>query len=438
MTRSSVKNLFESYQSLYSSVTADSVIYSELSSRILKYLRIDFVRKRRHSVSHSQTLNESLKAFILWDIKNVKQLQHWVEQNSEVFLEDLNSLQTQWDLDVKAYELFDKISSEQIWKTRFKKIDRAKKRLNQLNQTLQNKLIEAQHHLRVNVTSSISILFTFSKQSQKLLNSSLFTDEKESIWDDWQEKIRDKLEINVDHFDNNKTILVYIHSWISKDAVKVILVRRQRDSLNSYSTINDLLDELTQLYNDSDKETNFRREYANFFQEKSKFSDFYSMFQRLFFYLEYHEKQLIVNLRNKIVYYLRAAWSSQLIQSESLNEIRSYLIHLNNEHRVMSDIKEKKSLNKVRKQVIFAEKWDSLNFYRKIEVIVSVDSTKSCDATLINVKEINIQTESCFICHKSDHSFKECSDRTSRINALENDEFDWFTLNSKSDSDSKN
>ncbi len=438
MTRSSVKNLFESYQSLYSSVTADSVIYSELSSRILKYLRINFVQKHRHSVSHSQTLDESLKAFILWDIKNVKQLQHWVEQNSEMFLKDLNSLQTQWDLDVKAYELFDKILSEQIWKTRFKKIDRAKKRLNQLNQTLQNKLIEAQHHLQVNVTSLISILFTFSKQSQKLLNSSLFTDEKESIWDDWQEKIRDKLEINVDYFDNDKTILVYIHSWISKDAVKVILVRRQRDSLNSYSTINDLLDELTQLYDDSDKETNFRREYANFFQEKSKFSNFYSMFQRLFFYLEYHEKQLIVDLRNKIVYYLHAAWSSQLIQSESLNEIRSYLIHLNNEHRVISDIKEKKSLNKVRKQVIFAEKRDSLNFYRKIEVIISVDSSKSCDATLINVKETNIQTESCFICHKSDHSFKECSDRTSRINALEDDEFDWFTLNSESDSDSKN
>ncbi len=219
MTRSSVKNFFENYQNLYSSVTADSVIYFELSSRISKYLRIDFVWKRHYFVSHSQTFNESLKAFILWDIKNVKQLQHWVEQDSEVFLEDLNSLQTQRDLDVKVCELFDKISSEQIWKTRFEKIDRAKKRSNQLNQTLQNKLTEAQHHLRVtrDVTSSISILFTFSKQSQKLSNSSLFTDEKESIWDDWQEKIRDKLEINVDHFDNDKAILVYIHSWISED-----------------------------------------------------------------------------------------------------------------------------------------------------------------------------------------------------------------------------
>ena len=71
--------------------------------------------------------------------------------------------------------------------------------------------------------------------------------------------------------------------------------------------INDLLDELAQLYDDSDKETNFRRKYANFIQEKSKFNDFYSIFQHLFFYLEYHEKQLIVDLQNKIVYHFRAA-----------------------------------------------------------------------------------------------------------------------------------
>jgi len=268
-----------------------------------------------------------------------------------VFLEDLNSLRTQRDLNVKACELFDKISSEQIWKTRFEEIDWAKKLSNQLNQTLQNKLTEAQHQLQVtrDVTSSTSTLFTFSKQSQKLSNSYLFTDEKEFIWDDWQEKIRDKLEINVDHFNNEKAILVYIHSWISENTVKVILVRRQRDLLNFYSMINDLLDELAQLYNDSDKETNFRRKYTNLSQEKSKFSNFYSMFQRLFFYLEYHEKQLIIDLRNKIVYRLRAAWSNQLIQSESLNEIRSYLIHLNNEHQVMNDIKEKKSMIKIRK-----------------------------------------------------------------------------------------
>ncbi len=65
-------------------------------------------------MSHSQTFNKSLKVSILWDIKNVEQLQHWVKQDSEVFLEDLNNLQTQRDLDVEVCELFDRIFSEQI------------------------------------------------------------------------------------------------------------------------------------------------------------------------------------------------------------------------------------------------------------------------------------------------------------------------------------
>jgi len=76
----------------------------------------------------------------------------------------------------------------------------------------------------------------------------------------------------------------------------------------------------------------------------------------------------------------------------------------------MSDIKEKKFLNKVRKQVIFAEKRDSLNLYRKIEVTTFVDHFKSCNAILTSVKDINLQAEICFICHKSDHTSKECSD----------------------------
>ncbi len=130
MTRSSVNNFFKNNQSFISSNTTDSVIYSELSLYILKYLRINVVWKHQYSLPHSQTFNEFYEASTSWDIKNVKQLQHWVEQDSEVFLEDLNSLQTQRDLDVKACELFDKISSEQIWKTHFEKMNKVKKRLN--------------------------------------------------------------------------------------------------------------------------------------------------------------------------------------------------------------------------------------------------------------------------------------------------------------------
>ncbi len=61
-------------------------------------------------------------------------------------------------------------------------------------------------------TSFFSTSFRSIKRFQKLLDSSTFTDESESIWNDWQRKICDKLKINVNHFDNDKAILVYIHS----------------------------------------------------------------------------------------------------------------------------------------------------------------------------------------------------------------------------------
>jgi len=76
----------------------------------------------------------------------------------------------------------------------------------------------------------------------------------------------------------------------------------------------------------------------------------------------------------------------------------------------MNDIKEKKFLIKVRKQVIFAEKRDSLNLYRKIEVTTLVDHSKLHDVNLTSVKDIDLQAEICFICHKSDHTFRECFD----------------------------
>jgi len=108
----------------------NSIIYFKLSSCLLKFLRTDFVQKHHQFMSHSQTLNESLKVSTLWNIKNVEQLQHWVKQDSKVFLEDLNNLWTQRDLNVEACELFDKILSKQIWKTHFEEIDQAKEWLN--------------------------------------------------------------------------------------------------------------------------------------------------------------------------------------------------------------------------------------------------------------------------------------------------------------------
>jgi len=189
------------------------------------------------------------------------------------------------------------------------------------------------------------------------------------------------------------------------------------------------LKELAQLFDDSNKKVNFHREYYNLIQESKKFSEFYTQFQRLSFYLDYREKQLIVDLKDKIHLRLRFVWVDQLVQSDFLKEIRFYLIHLNNDQRVIREIKNKlKHVNDVSKTI----------FHRVTVVTQSVDHSKSDhlksrDAILTSVKEADILVESCFICHKSDHSSKKCLDRSTRISAV-NKEYDHFDFDSNFDS----
>ncbi len=189
--------------------------------------------------------------------------------------------------------------------------------------------------------------------------------------------------------------------------------------------------ELAELFNDSDKKVNFHKEYYNLIQESKKFSEFYTQFQRLSFYLKYHEKQLIIDLKDKINSRLRFIWIDQLVQSDSLKEIHFYLIHLNNDQRVIREIKNKVNLIKHVNNL-------SKIIFHKAVVTQSVDHSKSDhlksrDAILTSVKKADVLVEICFICHKSDHSSKECLDRSTRINAV-NDKYDRFDFNLNFDS----
>ncbi len=144
----------------------------------------------------------------------------------------------------------------------------------------------------------------------------------------------------------------YVHSRLFNDAAKITQTRRERDCVNLYRIVEDLLKELAQLFDDSNKKVNFRREYYNLIQESKKFSEFYTQFQRLSFYLDYHEKQLIIDLKDKIHLHLRFIWVDQLVQSDSLKKIRFYLIHLNNDQRVIQKIKDKlKRVNDLSKTI---------------------------------------------------------------------------------------
>jgi len=279
--------------------------------------------------------------------------------------------------------------------------------------------------LQAKENTSSDFIYSECSRSQKIPDSSLFTNKKNSIWKNWYGKIQNKLKINVNLFSNEWVKLSYIHSRLFNNAAEITQAKCKRDCVNLYRIVEDLLKELAQLFNDSNKKVNFCREYYNLIQEFKKFNEFYTQFQRLSFYLDYHEKQLIINLKDKINFRFWFIWVSQLVQSDSLKEIHFYLIHLNNDQWVIWKIKNKlkhvNDLSKIifHKATIITQSVDHLKF----------NQSKLHDAILTSVKEANILFKSCFICHKSNHSSKEYLDWLTRINVV-NNKYDCFDFNS--------
>ena len=188
----------------------------------------------------------------------------------------------------------------EIWKTRSLVLDEETDQLYELNKQQEDEIKELKTRLQAKENTSSDFIYSERSRSQKISDSSLFTDEKNSTWENWYGKIQNKLEINVDLFSNERVKLCYIHSRLFDDAAEITQARRERDCVNLYKIVDDFLKELAQLFDDSNKKVNFRREYYNLIQEFKKFSEFYTQFQRLSFYLDYHEKQLIADLKDKI------------------------------------------------------------------------------------------------------------------------------------------
>jgi len=321
------------------------------------------------------------------------------------------------------------------WKTWCMILDKETDQLNELNKQRDDEIKELKTRLQTKEITSFNFIYSERSKSQKIPDSFWFTDEKNFTWKNWYGKIQNKLEINVNLFSNERVKLSYVHFRLFNDAADVTQSKRERNCVNLYKIIDDLLKELAELFNDSDKKVNFRRKYYNLIQESKKFSEFYTQFQQLSFYLKYHEKQLIVDLKDKINSRLRFIWIDQLIQPDFLKEIHFYLIHLNNNQWVIREIKNKVNLIKHINDL-------SKIIFHKAVVTQSVNHSKSDhlklhDVILTNVKEADVLVETCFIYHKSDHSSKECFDRSIRINAM-NNEYDHFKFDFNSNFDSKN
>jgi hypothetical protein len=162
-----------------SSPTVDPVVYPKLSTRISNYLQKESVQNRRRTLPYSTAPDGPDDANSPWDIKNVRQLIRWTEENPDLFLETLNELRKQRDLGIEACNHYDEFRRTQ--RQNYEEVVKEKAQLEQQLRQLRE------------VTPSVSTYSGSAKRSQKLPDPPQLTDGIEPTWDDWHGKIQDKM-----------------------------------------------------------------------------------------------------------------------------------------------------------------------------------------------------------------------------------------------------
>ncbi len=137
--------------------------------------------------------------------------------------------------------------------------------------------------------------------------------------------MNDKLQANINHFDNENTCIVYVISRLEDDAAEHIFVRCHHDASHSYISIYELFEHLKEIYDELNRNRKCRREYNALRQTDKFFNIFYFNFMKLFSYLDYDDRTLMNDLQNKINNRLQNALSVCFEDFASLHCLKTFL-----------------------------------------------------------------------------------------------------------------
>jgi len=235
----------------------------------------------------------------------------------------------------------------------------------------------------------------------KFSNSFIFTNEEESIWDSWRIKINDKLQTNVDHFDNENICIVYVISRLEDDTAEHIFAWRWHDALHSYILINELFEHLKEIYDELNRNRKCCCKYNALKQADKSFNVFYFDFMKLFNSLEYDDCILMNDLQNKINNRLQNALSVCSKNFTSLTCLRIFLQDVNSKQWVNYQLRSKRCIVIIKVTIVPDKCATSL--------LVTTSIIDYVKLTISFISESAKSSIICYICKILDHLFKNCS-----------------------------
>jgi len=119
-------------------------------------------------------------------------------------------------------------------------------------------------------------------KSAKIPDPPLLTDGREPTFDNWRIQINGKLEVNADHFATEQARMTYVFGRTGGDAQNHLKPRRSPQSVDPFTTADDMIQHLASIYEDPFRVQNARRDYRRLMMKNTEtFPDFYTRFLHL-------------------------------------------------------------------------------------------------------------------------------------------------------------
>ncbi len=366
-----------------------------------------------------------------WNIKTEEQLRQWVHDQSNEIIKMLNELKSQQDMTLKLNEQWIVVQVEhdkrlnqlEIKQMIIDTLEETNKCYQEKMLNLKNKLKEVLHSVnqsrsRQSTKSQASIKnytwresFTLFDNNHhkffKFSNSFIFTDEDELTWNSWRVKINDKLQTNINHFNNENICIVYVIFRLEDDAAEHIFAQCWHDASHSYISIDELFEHLKEIYNELNRNRKCCCKYNTLKQADKSFNVFYFDFMKLFNYLKYDDCTLMNDLQNKINNRLQNTLSVCSENFTSLTRLRIFLQDVNNKQWVNYQLCSQLRTVIVKVTVVpdkcVATSLSVMTLiinYVKFIIFSIIFSTSESDWAKSSII--------CYICKTSKHLFKNC------------------------------
>ncbi len=168
---------------------------------------------------------------------------------------------------------------------------------------------------------------TTSSRSAKVADPPLLTDGTDPTFDNWKLQLRDKLEVNADHFPNARARMAYVFGRTGGDAQTHLRPRYAEESADPFTSEEEMIDHLSSIYEDPFKVQNARLDYKVLNMKTTEtFSTFQTRFLHLAGQAQIPQEDLLPDLFDKLTLDLQRAVLPVFTTVQTLKELTDHCL----------------------------------------------------------------------------------------------------------------